>query len=434
MYRIPIVMAAWAVMAVALPNGAAAQTTSSAEATTLTLPMAVERTLGRSPDLRAARAQLGVFAGMATQAGLALNPRLALEAEEFLGSGALSGFDAAEFNVRLEQEIQLANKRGKARHAAEREANVAEIRFRAKQAATLAELTRAFVAALAAQELASLRERLVRIATENVTTVADRLRAGVANEAELAKARIAESEARLAHMRAKQARHIAFRHLSQFWGEPVPTFTQVAGPLFRFSPAPDLESLIRLADQAPSIVAARAGIDVAMAERDLAEARKVPNLTIGAGAKVRNGPGDVGAIAGISMPIPVFDRNQGGRAAAVASVSASRAESRSMETQLRTRLSEQRYNLVAAVEALTEMRDVMLPQARMAYETSQALFRRGRFSYLDLLDAQRTLFAQEQRQLETLAAYHATIAAIEGLLGASIGELPTSDQPKDDLK
>jgi cobalt-zinc-cadmium efflux system outer membrane protein len=98
--------------------------------------------------------------------------------------------------------------------------------------------------------------------------------------------------------------------------------------------------------------------------------------------------GDFGFVAGISMPLRVFDRNQGNVASARAALAA--AEARRASTLATT--SAQARNAIAAVEAAQRRVDALgnaaLPEATEALRLAVRSFEEGRATMLDLLDAQ----------------------------------------------
>ena len=65
------------------------------------------------------------------------------------------------------------------------------------------------------------------------------------------------------------------------------------------------------------------------------------------------------------------------------------------------------------------MTDDVLPGARLVYDTALAGFRLGKFSFLDVLDAQRTLIDAQSRQVEAMAAAHQAVTDIQSLIGSA---------------
>ena len=73
--------------------------------------------------------------------------------------------------------------------------------------------------------------------------------------------------------------------------------------------------------------------------------------------------------------------------------------------------------LISAKEEVLAYQDGLLPSAQRAYAQAEEGFDRGAFSFLDLLDAQRTLFDVQESHLEALASFHETKSKIDMLTG-----------------
>jgi cobalt-zinc-cadmium efflux system outer membrane protein len=82
--------------------------------------------------------------------------------------------------------------------------------------------------------------------------------------------------------------------------------------------------------------------------------------------------------------------------------------------------------LLAAFEHATELRRRVLPRTETALEATRRGHREGVLRYLDVLDAQRTVFDVRGEYLESLARYHAAAADLERLTGLSVTD-PAGD-------
>jgi cobalt-zinc-cadmium efflux system outer membrane protein len=118
----------------------------------------------------------------------------------------------------------------------------------------------------------------------------------------------------------------------------------------------------------------------------------------------------------------VFDRNQGNAMAAAHDVQAARARKASAELAVRAALARRYQDLVTAHVHAHALGEQTLPAARRAFEGTREGYRRGTFQYLDVLDAQRTLYDLRGRELTALSTYHQARADIERLLGEPLDE------------
>ena len=93
-----------------------------------------------------------------------------------------------------------------------------------------------------------------------------------------------------------------------------------------------------------------------------------------------------------------------------------------------TQLSREYGRLSAAYHEAKDIEIALLPAARDAYKATQRAYEEGKIAYLDVLDAQRTLFETESQHLGVLAEYHAALVQVEGLISSPL-PVVTNDPP-----
>ena len=146
----------------------------------------------------------------------------------------------------------------------------------------------------------------------------------------------------------------------------------------------------------------------------------MPDVNAGIGARYVNEIDDVALVGGLSIPIPLFDRNQGGILAARLGAAQALSEGRASRRALATRLVREHARLTAAFHEAASVETALLPAARDAYDATRRAYEEGKLPYLDVLDAQRTLFDTETQRLEALAEYHHALVQVEGLISSPL--------------
>lgn len=157
----------------------------------------------------------------------------------------------------------------------------------------------------------------------------------------------------------------------------------------------------------------------------LEKARRIPDVTIGAGIR-RYGSGitnDTTALVSLSIPLPLFDRNQGNVIAAHQRVDRAIDEQATIDLQLKTLLIQAYEALVAADNEIRVLRDEVLPGARETFRMASRGYELGRFNFLELLDAQRTLFLNQTLYLTALLSYQRLVNEIERLVAEPINDI-----------
>ena len=126
----------------------------------------------------------------------------------------------------------------------------------------------------------------------------------------------------------------------------------------------------------------------------------------------------------LSIPIQLFDRNQGAIAEARHRLAKAKAEQRAVALKLNAALAGGYTRMANAHSRVTSLKTKILPGARTAFEAVNEGYRFGKFGYLEVLDSQRTWFNARSQFLDALAEYHKAVADVERLTGQAVSPLP----------
>ncbi|MBL8270329.1 TolC family protein, partial [Steroidobacter sp.] len=277
----------------------------------LTLARAVDAAIRANPDLMASSYELSAAQARIVQAGLRPNPTVSAEFENFAGSGGYKGIDSLETTLSLSQVVELGGKRALRRSAAEADVDVVTIEQRARELDVLAEVTRRFIEVSVAQERVEFAKESVSIAEKTLQTISARVDAGRSPEAERSRARIALTRAVVEQRQAQSDLRSARYALSATWGSPEPIFTTASANLFRLQAVDTFPALMRRLDQSVDLSLFASTARLREAELRLARAQARPNLSFSVGARRFEGSNDAALVAGFSMELPVYNRNQG---------------------------------------------------------------------------------------------------------------------------
>jgi len=381
----------------------------------LTLEGALKRALEESPELASRSWELRGQDALAVQAGLAPNPQLQVETENFAGSGAFSGFGASETTLGLAQRLETAGKRRKRRRAAELGAEAAAWVVEEARLRVVERVTSAFARVVAAQQAVSIMSEQVQIAESSQEATRRLVDAGATPPVEVTRDRVAVATARIDRVRAVRQLEAARVALSRMWGSPTADFGEVVGKVGPVLPPPSLGDLRSVLSKNPALAAWDSEVSRRKALVELQDARGIPDVTAAAGMRWLAQPDDAALVAGFSVPIPFFDRNQGARAAARSDVRRAQSERRAEEAALGAELESTYQELVARREEIVGLREQALPAARDAFDGVRDGYRQGLFRNTDVLDAQRTLVELRLREIDAVRAYHVAYAALQRL-------------------
>ena len=376
----------------------------------LTLAQALDEAAARSPAMVAAEADVRAAEARARQAGYRENPELSFEVENIAGTGELRGLSRMETTVAINQRLDLGGRRAARVNAARAELAVQRVRLAIARADLAQSVREQFARAVAARERLEQANETVERAQELARVTRILVDAGRDPPLRAVRARSALAQA-LAEQVAAQADELAARSsLAALFGVGTPV-DGIAGSTVDLTPrpiTPEQSLQVQLAD------AERAAAEAALRQQQ-AERRLDP--AVGVGIRHVRESGDFGVVAGLSMPLRIFDTNQGNVAAARAAIAAAEARRATTLTDTTARAR----NAIAAREAAERRVDALeesaLPEAAEALRLAVRSYEEGRASLLELLDAQdaytaaQTALTEARLQLALATAELGRLAA-----------------------
>lgn len=382
---------------------------SSAQAP-LTLEQALEQATSRSPLIAAAIKDVEAAQGASRQAGLWRNPELSATVED-------PRRDTRTTTVTLDIPLELGGKRAARLSLAARAQGLAAAELSRARAEVRADAIQAFFAALVAQERVQLVQNSADLAGRAAEAVAKRVVAGKVSPVEATRAQVDRANAQLELAEARAELQTARFALATVLGDATPSFETVQGDVSTLPRRPALSELVAQLDAAPALLSGRLEAERRRAVADVERSKAVPDLTLNVGTKRDAAAGRTQAIVGFSLPLPLFDRNQGAVLEATRQAEKADDEWQAARLRLLAALQDASNRLTVAGTSLATLQDTVLPSAQQAYESAGKGFDAGKFGFLEVIDAQRALLQARARYLATLAAAYQAAAAIDRITG-----------------
>ena len=394
---------------------------AAAPSRTLSLRDALDSAMAHNPELTSARRELEATEGARQQSSAYPNPTIGLDVEDTRRA-------TRSTTVLLSQPIELGGKRAARISVADRSRDVAVAQFEAQAAQVRAAVATAYFDTLVAQERIRLAESSLSLAEGASGAAAKRVIAGKISPVDETRARVAESGVRLELLQARSEQRSALHALRAATGAPQGAFDAVSGAALELPVSmPEAELARRLAT-APAIRQARRDTERFTALAEVERARGIPDLTVSVGAKRDAEAGRNMAVLGVSLPIPVFDSNRGAQVEALRRVDKAVADARAVALRVETHALQAHERMLTAHAEVESLQRDVLPGAQGAYDAAVKGFDLGKFGFLDVLDAQRTLLAAKGQYLRALAETHRSRIELDRLLGAS-EQTPPADAP-----
>lgn len=403
----------------------------------LSLAEAQRLALSRSPTFLADRQEYDIARGQLTQARVYnLNPELEFEAP---GAGTAGGL--GEYEVRLSQEVEWAGQRGLRIRAASHGVSRAESAVRDAARRTLADASTAFYAALSAQRRLEVVRELSRLNDQLLGATRIQAREGEISAMEANLAEIEAGRARAQVLAARREATSAILELQRLTGLPPDQMLHLQDSV---PPAPDAaaldpDSLIALAlARRPDYAAATRGVDQLETLTRLARREAIPDLRLGIIAERTERPpvaGGTGAPAvgsghespriglAVSVPVPLFDRNQGLIAQRAAQTDQARLSRAATELAVRTEVADAyRAYLAAIEEAAVYERDVLQP-ARTNQQLLEIAYRAGKVGLPTLVLLRNQLLDAELGYWEAWLAARRALVALQASTATMVSDL-----------
>lgn len=379
----------------------------------LTRSDAVARALEIDPGVAAAGEGVRVAEALARQARLRPNPSLDVQLEDFGGSGPVSGFDGAQATYSLSQEIELGGDRRARASFADHKTSTARIRAGLSELDVREAVELAFVEAQAVEALASVAQARLDVVKDFSAAVDRRVR--VARDPEAARSRVSArlAETEIEVETTKTRAQAAKAALASYWGGASDYSIETAT---FFNPVPRGARN----NASPDIALAEAERASASARIEIERAKRVPNPNVRAGFRQLIEVDESAFVVGISVPLPIWNRNSGAIAAAKADARRADYAVAARERELARDIAYLSSQADAALAQIKAYAERIIPASEQALNQSLSAYRQGGLSYIEVLDAQASLTEAKMRQISALLTYHRT----ETKLARRMGTLP----------
>jgi outer membrane protein, heavy metal efflux system len=395
----------------------AAQASAQGGPDTLSLPRA--RAAGRavSAELASAQAALDVARGRARQAGAFPNPTLSYSREQTGASGTSTSQDV----IAVDQSIENPRLRSARGDAARFRVRAAEARVRAAEADVDLEVTRAWARSQAGARRAELADQSARAFAAAAATSERRLQEG--DISGFAARRIRLEAARYAALRAEAMleSRSANLALSVRTGLPMDSATVLAPPALAALASQSHDSLIVAALLSRAdLAAASAEVDAARADARISEGERFPLTTLTLGTKSEQPVGGerlTGFVAGVALPLPLWDRRGGATEAQVAEARRRYVEWGGLRRGVGREVQEAVLSLRAVQEQLRALGPSLQSDAQAALRAAQVAYNEGELTLIEWLDTVRAYFETEN----SIAHLHAELLVRAAVLERAVG-------------
>jgi len=377
----------------------------------VTLKELEQMALAGNPAVAQAEARVRALRGKWVQAGLPPNPSAGYLASEIGDEGR-----AGQQGGYVGQEFITGGKLQLNRAVVSQEIQQAEQQFAGMQLRVQTDVRKAYYSALVAQRRADLAAELANVSGEAVKASQELLQAEEIPQAGLLQTQVEQQNAAILALAAQNEQQAAWRRLSAVVGADL-SVQRLSGDVGQL---PELlnwdDQLVRVTTTSPEVSAAMAELARAQTALQRARVEPIPDVNTQFMVQFDNATEDTIAGVQVGIPLPLWNRNQGGIRQAEAEITQARRNADRVELNLKQRLAAAFQEYSTARSQAETYSTQILPKAKETFDLVQRGYRLGELGYLDLLNAQRTYSQTNLAYLDALGALWRSWAEIEGLL------------------
>ncbi|PHS14840.1 MAG: hypothetical protein COA78_05515 [Blastopirellula sp.] len=370
--------------------------------------------LQNNPSIAEAAALVEAAQGNRVQVGLGPNPVLGYSGQQLGSSG-----QAEQQGVFIGKEFITGKKLGLNQQRASWKVQRAERELEAFRLRVLTDVRVRFYDVLIAQRRRELAGELVGISTQGVEAAQALFMGQEVSEADPLRAKV-EADTALILLQTSVNQHVeSWRLLTAVLGMPELTLQRLQGDLSEANVELSWQdTLHQVISESPEIAAAYADIEATRWAIQRAYAENIPNVEVQAVIQDDRGTGSTNGNLQVSLPIPFWNRNQGGiRQAHYEAIAAERAVERlTLDLQARLASAFQRYESARNQVDKYSQKDGILDNASRTLELIRIGYRADEYNVLDLLNVQRTYFQANITYLDAQRELWVSVMQIRGLL------------------
>lgn len=378
--------------------------------------------LTRQPSLATAKAAIAQAQADLKEAGLYPNPTFAVEGEEIptdfdIGAGLVMAF--------INQSIITSGKRGYRVRAARTTVDRAAVQYEVEALEVVRNATRAFYEVLAAERKIAIARELSDLSASFLKFVSARVEGGDTRPVEQDRAVVLAAQAAFDTRRAAAEATIARQNLAAAIGISVRELPPLVGTVDHQGKLPSMDLLrARARRLAPSLRIPLLEESIARTQLALGRALRIPDLDVGFGPQHQRNE-DSHAFVGfrLGFAIPVFNQGQAARMRATADIVAARSRQAKAFQTLENRLVTAYLTAERAHDQIETYQNEVLPAARRAVNLTREGYDAGKFTYLEVIDAQRTLVTANQTYVDGLLDYQRARADLEEIVAGEVLEI-----------
>lgn len=382
----------------------------------ITLPQAISRAINASPRLRTADAVIHEARALKYQKGRYINPQFNFQLQDFSGNKQYKKLDSAEVSYFFTQQLDLTGKRTKRVDAATQMVMMKQFEKDIMTKSLKRDVREAYTNAVRAHELLALVNERTQLARRLQRAVQHRVHAAREPEVQLIKAKINVANTMLEHSRAKREMHHTKHILSSLWARHDDNFHIATNYFYAIQPPPSELTVVRKIRRTPEMKVWEATYRFNQHDFETEQAKWFPDPQLSFGYRDLRADNAHGLYLAAQIDLPLFDKNIGNARAARSRMVKAQHDKANDFLQIRNLAYDWLEQSQNAYDETIKLKREIIPQAYKAARLARQMYEKGKYPYLEVIDAQQTLFQAKTRYIESLSRYHIASANLKKIM------------------
>jgi len=389
----------------------------------ITLSQVIVNVLEHNPKILAGDYDARAAIVRIEQARQSLTPlTLELDLENFAGSGGFSGDDQLETTLSFAKVLEFGRKPELRGNVAQHKADLLKSEQDAVKLDLLAEATNRFIHLVLDQDKLKIVEKKLKLAIAVHEIVEKRVRLGKSPRAEQRRTRISLERAKIELEHSEHELLTSRIKLSSMWGSLSPSFT-AQGDLYALQEIGTFEQLETLLRKNPDLAQYATRARLVSAQLKLARSRGQSDVTLSGGVKHFSETSDTALVLSAKVPLGTSLRAQAYIDEAQLLSQKTPLDLEQRRIQLSTSLYALYQETKHALNAVRVLREIIIPEAEQVLRDYKRGYEAGRYSLIELNNAQRLLIEANLEAAVTASNYHQSKIEIERLTGSYLARL-----------
>ena len=370
--------------------------------------------LKRSPALHQSHSKLRAEKWRLLQVGLPNNPEAGIDFQQ-LGSDGL----AEQYGISVSQELIAPEKKRLSQSISHSEIQRLESDLNQTKQRVLTDIRVLHLRGMRAEKEVAITDHLVASAQKGLQLSTELLQAREVSRADVLQVEVEVESTQILNHQARESLEAAWREIIALTGIHRHPAKNLLGQLDSLPPTLVYQDcLSQLLSQSPEVSSALAAIETAKRKLERQSVESRPNVTVGGLFNWRDngiGGGPNGGLT-VSIPIPVWNKNQGGIGVAKSALAAARKDLERTELRISTQLADtfKRYSIAA--DQVDRYQSKILPKTEEMLDLTRQSFELGEVGYTHLLAVQRAYANHQLAYLDALEILKITHIEIDGML------------------